>query len=91
MIGTVLLVILVLILLGALPTWGHSKNWGYGPSGILGVTGSSSSTSSNERWVCHGGRRPKWKKVALPAVAAHRRHGDTVVDSPRRVNTACIR
>ena len=34
---TILIIILVLILLGALPTWGHSRNWGYGPSGLLGV------------------------------------------------------
>lgn len=37
MIGTVLLVILILLLLGAVPTWPHSQNWGYGPSGLLGV------------------------------------------------------
>ena len=37
MLSTVLLVLLVLLLLGALPTWGHSRNWGYGPSGLLGV------------------------------------------------------
>jgi hypothetical protein len=37
MLGTVLLVILILILLGALPTWPHSQNWGYGPSGGLGL------------------------------------------------------
>ena len=36
-IGTILLIILVLLLLGALPTWGHSRNWGYGPSGLIGV------------------------------------------------------
>jgi hypothetical protein len=36
-IGTILLVILILILLGALPTWPHSRNWGYGPSGGLGL------------------------------------------------------
>ena len=36
-IGTILLVILVLILLGALPTWPHSRNWGYFPSGGLGL------------------------------------------------------
>ncbi len=36
-IGLILTIILVLILLGALPTWGHSRNWGYGPSGILGL------------------------------------------------------
>ena len=35
--GTVLLVVLVLILLGVIPTWPHSRSWGYGPSGILGV------------------------------------------------------
>jgi Protein of unknown function (DUF3309) len=37
MLGTILIVFLVLLLLGALPTWGHSKNWGYGPSGGLGL------------------------------------------------------
>ncbi|HAW32203.1 DUF3309 family protein [Gimesia maris] len=37
MLGTILLVILILFLLGALPTWGHSRNWGYGPSGGLGL------------------------------------------------------
>lgn len=35
--GTILIIILVLILIGAVPTWGHSANWGYGPSGILGL------------------------------------------------------
>lgn len=35
--GTILLIILVLLLIGALPNWGHSRSWGYGPSGILGV------------------------------------------------------
>jgi hypothetical protein len=37
MLGTVLLIILILILVGALPTWGHSRSWGYTPSGIVGV------------------------------------------------------
>jgi hypothetical protein len=36
-VGTVLLVILVLALLGVIPTWPHSRRWGYGPSGALGV------------------------------------------------------
>ena len=36
-ISTILLIILILLLLGALPTWGHSKNWGYGPSGGLSL------------------------------------------------------
>lgn len=35
--GTILIVILVLLLLGVIPTWPHSRGWGYGPSGVLGV------------------------------------------------------
>jgi hypothetical protein len=35
--GTILLVIVVLILIGVLPTWPHSANWGYAPSGLLGT------------------------------------------------------
>jgi hypothetical protein len=35
--GTILIIILVLVLIGALPSWPHSRSWGYGPSGILGV------------------------------------------------------
>lgn len=35
--GTILLVILILLLIGAIPSWPHSKNWGYGPSGGLGL------------------------------------------------------
>lgn len=37
MLGTVLLVILILLLIGAFPAWPHSSGWGYGPSGVLGV------------------------------------------------------
>jgi hypothetical protein len=37
MLGTVLIVLLILFLIGALPTWGHSRNWGYAPSGGLGL------------------------------------------------------
>ena len=37
MLGTILLVILILMLIGALPTWGHSRSWGYLPSGGLGL------------------------------------------------------
>jgi Protein of unknown function (DUF3309) len=37
MLGTILLVVLILMLVGALPTWGHSRNWGYFPSGGLGL------------------------------------------------------
>jgi len=36
-VSTLLLVVLVLFLVGALPTWPHSKSWGYGPSGISGL------------------------------------------------------
>ena len=36
-ISTVLLIVLILILVGALPTWPHSKNWGYYPSGSTGL------------------------------------------------------
>ena len=35
--GTILLIILILILIGAVPTWPYSRGWGYGPSGIVGV------------------------------------------------------
>lgn len=36
-IGTILLIVLILILIGALPAWPHSRGWGYGPSGIAGT------------------------------------------------------
>jgi hypothetical protein len=35
--GTILLIILILVLIGALPTWPYSSGWGYGPTGIVGV------------------------------------------------------
>jgi len=37
MLGTVLIVILILLLIGVIPSWPHSAGWGYGPSGILGT------------------------------------------------------
>jgi len=37
MLGTILLVVLVLMLLGSVPRWSHSKSWGYGPSGGIGI------------------------------------------------------
>jgi hypothetical protein len=37
MLGTILIIILILMLLGALPSWGYSRSWGYGPSGGLGL------------------------------------------------------
>jgi hypothetical protein len=36
-IGTILLIVLVLILVGAIPAWPHSRGWGYGPSGGIGL------------------------------------------------------
>ena len=37
MLGTILLIILIVVLIGAIPAWPYSRGWGYGPSGILGV------------------------------------------------------
>ena len=37
MLGPILIVILILFLIGAIPTWPHSAGWGYGPSGLLGL------------------------------------------------------
>lgn len=37
MLGTILLIIVILMLIGAIPTWPHSRGWGYGPSGGLGL------------------------------------------------------
>ena len=36
-VGTIILIILILLLIGAIPSWGHSRSWGYGPSGIIGI------------------------------------------------------
>ncbi len=36
-VGTIILVVLVLMLIGVIPTWSHSANWGYGPTGGLGL------------------------------------------------------
>ena len=35
--GTIMLIVLILLLIGAIPSWPHSKGWGYGPSGGLGL------------------------------------------------------
>jgi hypothetical protein len=34
--GTILLIVLILMLIGVIPTWPHSRSWGYAPSGVLG-------------------------------------------------------
>jgi hypothetical protein len=36
-IGTILLIVVILLLIGVLPTWPHAKSWGYGPSGAVGL------------------------------------------------------
>ena len=36
-ISTILIIVLILILIGALPTWPHSRNWNYGPTGVIGT------------------------------------------------------
>jgi hypothetical protein len=36
-VGTILLILVILILIGVVPAWPHSRGWGYGPSGVLGV------------------------------------------------------
>ncbi|WP_208855977.1 DUF3309 family protein [Thioalkalivibrio halophilus] len=35
--GTILIIVLILLLIGVIPTWSHSRNWGYAPSGLIGV------------------------------------------------------
>jgi hypothetical protein len=35
--GTILLIVLILLLIGAIPSWPYSRGWGYGPSGLLGI------------------------------------------------------
>ncbi|CAG4889433.1 DUF3309 family protein [Paraburkholderia saeva] len=37
MLGTILLIVLILLLIGALPAWPHSRSWGYAPTGTLGI------------------------------------------------------
>jgi hypothetical protein len=36
-VGTILLIVLILLLVGAVPSWPHSRSWGYAPSGVLGL------------------------------------------------------
>jgi len=36
-VGLIILIILILLLVGAVPRWGYSRGWGYGPSGLLGI------------------------------------------------------
>lgn len=36
-VGTILLIVLILLLIGVIPSWPHSRGWGYGPSGVIGL------------------------------------------------------
>lgn len=37
MLTTIIIIVLILMLVGTIPTWGHSASWGYGPSGVIGI------------------------------------------------------
>lgn len=75
-----------LLLLGACATAATTPSAG-SPSAAPG----SAASSANPYYVCHGNKNPKWKRVAESALAAHRRHGDRIVSTPQRVNTACTK
>lgn len=62
-----------------------------GVSTAIGLAPGASGNSSNEVWVCHGNKKPKWKHVATPAVDAHRRHGDRISYYHQQANTACTK
>ena len=80
--GTILLIVLILMLLGAIPTWPHSRSWGYAPSGVLGLVRDHSKTAL-ETACC--------KAIALNAVsyknivhllgAAKQEHADASQDA----------
>lgn len=75
---------LLLVLLGACATATTTPSAG-NPS----AAPNSAASGANPFYVCHGKNNPKWKRVAESALPAHRRHGDRVVSTPQRVNTAC--
>lgn len=74
---------LLLVLLGACATVTATSG------GHPNAAPNSAASSANPYYVCHGKNNPKWKRVAESALPAHRRHGDRVVSTPQRVNTAC--
>ena len=71
--GTILLIVLVLLLIGAIPSWPHSRNWGYGPSGGLGLvvvvlvvlllTGRIEQRASADKPASSGGRVVRARRV----------------------------
>ena len=70
--GTILLVVLILMLLGAVPAWPHSRSWGYGPSGGLGLIG-----PERDEFLAYMAKNPsRWPatllvcRTATPATSA---------------------
>ena len=60
--GTLLLIVLILMLIGAIPSWPHSRSWGYGPSGLL-VSKTTPAAASSPRWIrwtAATATRPRW-------------------------------
>ena len=55
MLGTILLIVLILILLGAVPVWPHSREWGAGPSGLIGLV-----VVVLLLYLLFGGHFPRW-------------------------------
>jgi hypothetical protein len=62
-----------------------------GTATAIGLAPGASGNSSNEVWVCHGNKKPKWKHVASPAVDAHHRHGDRVSYEHQHAGWACTK
>jgi hypothetical protein len=60
------------------------------PNGVSTALGLAPG-ASNEVWVCHGNKKPKWKHVASPAVDAHHRHGDRVSYEHQHSGWACTK
>lgn len=60
-----------------------------GTSTAIGLAPGAPGYASNEVWVCHGHKKPKWKHVASPAVDAHHRHGDRISYEHQRSGWAC--
>ena len=61
------------------------------PNGSATTLGLAGGNNSNEIWVCHGNKKPKWKQVATPAADAHRRHGDRISYTHQQANSACTK
>ncbi len=80
------LALVLAALLGCSATTTTTPN---GTSTAIGLAPGASGNSSNEIWICHGNKKPKWKHVGRPAVDAHRRHGDRISYNHQVANSAC--